>query len=739
MNKMRLFTMFQGERHVFDVAVDQTVGEVKTLLRRKFDLDTVQSGEGENDMLMSLTYAGSSLNDEWIFADISIPPGATLRCVLQENVKSYLEVFCIYSGEIKRFTEPFDVWETKVADLKTMITNATGLHVSVFRLVTLDGKEMFDCHQLKNYGVTVGDTVRLETWNGWGEFLKAATTGQLTPTLKHMVSFNEDPLVAKYQLRVALFIAAHFGYHQLAAQLLKSGARSDEPVGEHPVREWCNSDVHPDYFKTPVHEAAQHGSLHCLRQFLHHNYACILAKDKSGLTPCNLARRYKQTECFKLLVAEQFRSRTLAGLNLSIYARVRKWCERARDRAATFHKHSPNPILLAMEKRSCRHAVVGQKVQVSGFGENQQTGRSKLMNSSLALTAKGIKFKTGESGYSNKIVKSTRPVKDQTNSVRMKEECEATDRRGTIENNPITTEENRDYSQKSEESKPETFEGVTHSLPAVHDSRFHREAPQAENWNINKAQMKIKSNPRKADKARVPRTGYRWKHITAVEGGKTSDCAWGITNIQTKSEVNERSERRRGSMPQLSSHNCLVCSDLQQARTNYAPKGTKLDRNKTENGAIFVTQSASLLDVGERNQADSELSEHENSKNNTEKIPPLRGTSLVALRTHKEDVSRKSDEDTKPYRLRVRSAENARRPSSFHKRAASEDSSLQSSSLYRMITGKDARESARESLDVAMTFNKKRWLQQVQMAVDLNTNTFKRQLTKFGESKSNFL
>lgn len=86
---MRVFVLFQSYRHLLDVAVGQTVCDIKSILRKKFDLDTVQNEEGENDMLITLNYAGSNLEDDWIFTDISIPPGATLRCQLVENIKPF--------------------------------------------------------------------------------------------------------------------------------------------------------------------------------------------------------------------------------------------------------------------------------------------------------------------------------------------------------------------------------------------------------------------------------------------------------------------------------------------------------------------------------------------------------------------------------------------------------------------------------------------------------------------------
>jgi hypothetical protein len=62
----------------------------------------------------------------------------------------------------------------------------------------------------------------------------------------------------------------------------------------------------------------------------------------------------------------------------------------------------------------------------------------------------------------------------------------------------------------------------------------------------------------------------------------------------------------------------------------------------------------------------------------------------------------------------------------FRKRTMSENPAIQSTAIYRQVTGLDIRESARASLEVATTFNKMSWLQQVQLAIDLNKNTFKR-------------
>lgn len=738
--------LFGGNRQLLDIAVGQTVSDIKGILRKKLDLDTVQSEEGENDMLLTLNYAGSNLEDEWVFSDISIPPGATLRCELIENVKTYLNVVCSYSNETLRFTEWFDVWETNVGDLKTMITEKTGLHVSVFRLVSPEGKEMYDCHPLKKYSVDYGDSVRLETWNGWSEFLKSATLGQLTPTMKHMVSINDDPLVSKYQLRVALFIAAHFNYPQLAAQLIKSGARCDEPVGQHPVREWCNKDVHPDHFKTPVHEAAQHGSLNCLQKFVHHNYACILAKDGHGLTPCNLARRYKKTECFKLLIAEQFRSRSTAGLTLGIYWRVRKWCERARDRAVVFHKHSPNPLLLAMENRIYKNAVVGQKVQVDGFGENMQTGTSKLQLS-MALKSAKNKPLTGVGG--NTGLKSIREGEKHDN-YSGSDEIQSFNETAVGEEDKGNATNGVNSSESSEQPANNPEKATTCAnclLPTVpKPARCHGKMSKPETSGKDKLQITNANQTKRGASSGNQHKAYRWRQDVfnrEEENEVVCFCQEHRANNERQLHVIETNN----DLPVISTNTSLVGVNKGDKIANIQicndSDNRSLERRKRD---FFVTQGVVVNTERRRNQTEnSEKKGFDTNVENkiTEKIPPIKvsegSLNWNVLKTNdspaklKSAKSTKSDgELTKHRRTRSLYSTKRRQSTLIPRRASStEDLSLQLTRMFSRVTGQDMREAAKESMDVAMTFRKKRWLQQVHMAIEFNNNTFTRQLHSY--------
>lgn len=738
--------LFGGNRHLLDVEVGQTVSDIKAILRKKLDLDTVQSEDGENDMLMTINYAGSNLEDGWVFTDFSIPPGATLRCELIENVKTYLSVACSYSNETLRFTEWFDVWETKVGDLKTMITEKTGLHVSVFRLVSQEGKEMYDCHPLKKYSVDYGDTIRLETWNGWSEFLRSATLGQLTPTMKHMVSIHDDPLVSKYQLRVALFIAAHFNYTQLAAQLIKSGARCDEPVGQHPVREWCNkADVHPDYLKTPVHEAAQHGSLNCLQKFVHHNYACILAKDGHGLTPCNIARRYEKTECFKLLIAEQFRSRSTSGLTLGIYWRVRKWCERARDRAIVFHKHSPNPLLLAMENRTYRNAVVGQKVQVDGFGENMQAGTSKLQ---LSMALKSVKNKPLTGVGANTTLKSIRDG-EKPNNYPGSDEIQVLIGSGD-EDDKANTTNSVNSTKSSEELANNAAKSATCancSLPTVSEvARCHGKISKLETSLKDKLQIKNKNQPRRGASSTNQYKAYRWKQDIFNKEDENEVLCF----CQGHRENNEKQLQAIETihdLPVISTNTSLVgvnkTEKIANIQISIDNEDSVSDRRKRD---FFVTQGVvvnlerrrNLTATGEKKDSDT------NSESKiSEKIPPIKANdaSLTHLKTDEVPIKVKSAKSSKSdgelmKHQRSRSLYSTRRRQSTNltprrRASSSEDLSLQLTRMFSRVTGQDMHEAAKESMDVAMTFRKKRWLQQVHMAIEFNNNTFNRQLHRY--------
>ena len=376
---MKITLLYRKKRLVVEIGENDTVGNLKSFFRDQYSLNLKSSGDSE-DMILNIVYAGSQLKDDWIISDIGILPGSVLQCFLQSRDKIFMRAYAAFNKKTYDFTTPLSVDETTIQDFKRMIQDVSGIPVTVMRLSkTASGLELFDAKTLDDYDVMIGDTLHVDIWDGMGDFLQSVYAGDVTATMNSLVNPAEDPMLHKYQLRVALFIASFYGYIQLVSQLLKSGARCDDPVGEHPARSWCKGSIsHPLSLQTPTHAAAQTGKMTCLRLFIHHNPACILPKDGYGRTPTGVSRAYGQKEVFKLLITEQFRKQQYSGLSLSVYAKVRKWCDRARDRVAYYRSEPSFPVLLSTSDKTGHSAVVGSPIQMDGFGDSIQNSASKL-------------------------------------------------------------------------------------------------------------------------------------------------------------------------------------------------------------------------------------------------------------------------------------------------------------------------------------------------------------------------
>eukprot|EP00112_Aurelia_sp_Birch-Aquarium-sp1_P022680 Seg649.4 transcript_id=Seg649.4/GoldUCD/mRNA.D3Y31 product="Protein ANKUB1" protein_id=Seg649.4/GoldUCD/D3Y31 len=382
---MKVSLLYGKKRMVVEIGENDTVQHLKEFFRDYYSLNLKSSGDTE-DLILTISYAGAFLQDDWILSDIGILPGTVLQCHLKSRDKIFMRAYAAFNNKYYDFTNPIDVDKTTVADFKTMIQDISGLPVSMVRLYKeANGPEMFDSKLLDSYDVMLGDTIHIDIWDGMGDLLQSAWAGDVTATMNSIVSHAEDPALHKYQLRVALYIASFYGYIQLVSLLLKSGARCDDAIGEHPARDWCKDSMsHPLCLRTPAHAATQNGKISCLRLFIHHNRACILAKDGNGWTPTGVARRYQQRDCFKLLITEQFRTQRYSGLSLSMYGKVRKWCDRARDRVGCYKTTDPLfPVLLASTDKTGHGAGVGSPIQLNGFGNSIQTSASKLNRSKI--------------------------------------------------------------------------------------------------------------------------------------------------------------------------------------------------------------------------------------------------------------------------------------------------------------------------------------------------------------------
>ena len=143
--------------------------------------------------------------------------------------------------------------------------------------------------------------------------------------------------------------------------------RCESTVGLHPSKEWCVDQSHLEAKKSAAHQAAQRGSFQCLRFFLRHSPSCIIKKDGYNSTPGNLAARYRNIDCWKLLITSQFLFNRVDGFKLATYARVMRWCHNAKERALFFKGDSQKMVLLQSTVGRSDRTYLGNKITISGF------------------------------------------------------------------------------------------------------------------------------------------------------------------------------------------------------------------------------------------------------------------------------------------------------------------------------------------------------------------------------------
>ena len=259
--------------------------------------------------------------------------------------------------------------EMNVVQLRSLVSRKSGLPVSMFRMLSAYGLEMYDGHLLDHYDVQVGDTIRIETWDGVNNFLVLCQRGFASNALAELDK-ETDASIFRYLLRVALYMAAHFSHLDLASATIKLGVSPGEGVGEHPYRDWHRGPHHPDALRAPIHEASEFGTIPILRLFIHHDITNVLANDGNGLKPLNLALRNHQKVAASLLIAKQWMRQEYQTITLSIQFinRLRKWANRSRERA--YMKYGEQHSTFRPKRGAAVHigARIGeQRFFVTGF------------------------------------------------------------------------------------------------------------------------------------------------------------------------------------------------------------------------------------------------------------------------------------------------------------------------------------------------------------------------------------
>ncbi|OAF70960.1 Ankyrin repeat and ubiquitin domain-containing 1 [Intoshia linei] len=373
---MHLFVTFKNKRITLNLKNEDCVADVKKIVRNAFaispDENPLSVSHKFKSTILALKYMGATLEDDWIIPDLTMKSGTTLRTVLKKETKNLLYVHCVFNDSTVILHEQGNINDIPISKLKSIIIRKVGLPIGAFRICNNKGMEIFDTHTCDKYDIKIGETIVLHTWNGWNEFLNACVTGITSIVLANV---SHDEHVARYQMRVALYMAAHYGHVDLALTLLKQVVRPDEMSGYHPLKLWSKpfeTQHHIDYYRTPMHVAAEQGQLGVLRCFVNHNVIFVFARDGNNLTPLNIALRSQQRNTASFLLTKQWSKINYTKntvIPLSIFTKMKRWCEEAREKVLTVYGHWKSS--LKMNKRNLNiSSIVGLNVLIDGYGES---------------------------------------------------------------------------------------------------------------------------------------------------------------------------------------------------------------------------------------------------------------------------------------------------------------------------------------------------------------------------------
>ncbi|XP_059197779.1 protein ANKUB1-like [Centropristis striata] len=375
---MRVFICFEGSSVPFDVSADQTVGSMKQMVKKNF---LVQLSDDKQHQYLELSYSGAALQDSWALCDVGITSGSAIRCLIKNEQRPVLRVFNAVTEETLPIMGSEALLHMSVARLKTVVSMQSGLPVSTFRLSTPAGVQLYDCNRLQDYTIEGGTTLRLDTWDGWVEFLQGCLLGRRLTVQSHL---SEKKTVMRFQLQVALYISASLGHLDLAGWLLERGTHAEEPVGVHPHRQWCHQTAHEDSRKSPIHTAAENSQLLILKLFIANNLLALACRDPAGLDPLKIAFQHGHKDCVRYLANKLCSVVSLSNISLPmrIYLQIKRWVGLGQKRAASNRCKFTGAAFKAR---------VGDTLLVDGFNQPNMSSRSRK---TVTKANRGLKTKT---------------------------------------------------------------------------------------------------------------------------------------------------------------------------------------------------------------------------------------------------------------------------------------------------------------------------------------------------------
>lgn len=708
---MLVFGVFEGERESIDVPIGALVGEVKQMFQKTFGIYVDELSKKDRNIVV-VHYCGSDLDESWCFTDLGIAPGSTVKLCMKEEIKPVLFIYCTYNEETVDIVDnDLVVPLMSVADLRSSVAAKTGLPVSIFRILSPDGKEMFDEHTLYDYNIDAGMTIRQENWDGWNEFINLCTMG-FTPQV--LAQISSDEVISRFQLKVALAIAAHFGCVDLARNLIKQGVRADEPTGEHPSRQWCGSASHIQTFKCPIHEAVENGQLAIVRLFVNQDITVVMAKDGNSLNALNIALRKKQKACATFLLTRQWTKVPVGkfgSISVQTLRKIKTWSLRAKEKA--YAKFGPSRSTMKKRSFTCGALVSYGPPVVNGVLPNPISGRPKLemrdRDRQKAIDSfhevYGIRgdpenyFKQMGSLTSFKNLKMKRDTKWASMIGRSDVAVQLAQ--------GITQDADIESSASKSKNRGMTQSSALADSSISEDSKFQAMKNRRKSIRLEEA-LNEKDETLKKEPAKTT--------FMAKQKRRPSD-------LQLESQDTERGSKK---LPPIKS-DAVKEEDEPHSPNNRARffqtpskdlKGTKALPD-IRGDAKTTEPPLSPKSVGGKSQALSEKSSEKKGKKRK------RMSSAILL-----SKAKAASEGAIP--LPLVSTENISRPFFYHNGQREEDVVQPIIDLVSKYQGVSSRDRAIKSLTIANTFKEKAWLNQIRMAMTLTENSIKRTFREKG-------
>ena len=121
---MRIFIVFDKDRHAVDINDGQTVKEILDHLQKKLRMNF--NVDAQQKKYLTLEIQGSELKNDWIVTDLGFEPGTTFKCYLKEEEQPSLRIYLSFSGDTIPIFDDIDFYHEQVSDVRTVIQSHTG-------------------------------------------------------------------------------------------------------------------------------------------------------------------------------------------------------------------------------------------------------------------------------------------------------------------------------------------------------------------------------------------------------------------------------------------------------------------------------------------------------------------------------------------------------------------------------------------------------------------------------------